>query len=188
MIVRSVAQLAAAALEETMPNLQHNDERPGERVIKLDSLAATERLAHALGNLLRRGDVIALHGSLGAGKTAFARALVQGLQAKRGEVEDVPSPTFSLVQEYPFDTFTIWHFDCYRLGAPEEAYELGIEEAFADGVALIEWPERLGDLLPACRLDIFLSADDPLSERRTARLVGDDDWMERLAGEKLADV
>ena len=178
----------AAALEQIMPNLQQSEERPRERVIRLDGLAATARLARALGDLLRRGDVIALHGSLGVGKTAFARALIQGLQAKRGEVEDVPSPTFSLVQEYPFDTFTIWHFDCYRLGAPGEAYELGIEEAFADGVSLIEWPERLGDLLPACRLDIFLSADDPLSERRVARLVGHDGWAERLASEHLADV
>ena len=107
----------------------------------------------ALAALAKTGDVIALKGELGAGKTSFARAFIRAL----GGTGDVPSPTFTLVQVYELATATIWHFDGYRLRHPEEAWELGIEDAFADGISLIEWPERFGAFVPARRLEIGLS-------------------------------
>lgn len=91
------------------------------------------------------GDIVALYGTLGAGKTAFCRGFIQSLTTKS---EDVPSPTFTLLQTYETPTFPIYHFDMYRLKNPEEAYEIGIEDAFAEGVSLIEWPEKIGSLLP----------------------------------------
>jgi len=97
--------------------------------------------------------VIALWGDLGTGKSVFARAFVQALCG----AEEVPSPTFTLVQAYDAPRFTIFHFDLYRLEAAEDAYELGIEDAFAEGVSLIEWPGRLGGLLPHERLDVALT-------------------------------
>lgn len=140
--------------------------------------AATDRLARALAPLLQAGDVIALAGELGAGKTRLARALIGALA---GAAEEVPSPTFTLVQSYDTPRGTLWHFDLYRLTRPEEAYELGIEEAFADGIAVIEWPERLGRLLPADRLEIALGfGSEPM--HRTARLVAHGRWRDRLEG------
>ena len=127
--------------------------------------AATRSLAARLAAVARRGDIFALSGGLGAGKTVFARAFVRALG--RAD-EDVPSPTFTLVQTYDVPAGTVWHVDLYRLSSPEEAWELGIEEAFAEGIALIEWPERLGYLLPADRLDILLeSAAGPDARRVT---------------------
>lgn len=146
-----------------------------DRLLLADE-AATGRLAAALAPLLERGDVIALSGDLGAGKTSFARALIGALT---GAAEEVPSPTFTLVQSYETPKGTLWHFDLYRLAAPEEAYELGIEEAFAEGIAVIEWPERLGHLLPAERLEIALDfAAAPGA--RTAALMPSGRWAKRL--------
>lgn len=101
----------------------------------------TAALALRFVCLLKPGDVVLLKGDLGAGKSTFARALIQSLC---GENTEVPSPTFTLVQTYETKAFSIWHFDLYRLKFPEEIYELGIEEAKHSGVCLIEWPERLG--------------------------------------------
>src|SRR3989442_8676628 len=122
-------------------------------VFELPDEAATAALAARIAALARPGDVIALKGELGAGKTSFARAFIR---ARAGRDEDVPSPTFTLAQAYDFPDATVWHFDCFRLREPEEAWELGIEDAFRDGISLIEWPERLGHLLPARRLEITL--------------------------------
>ena len=107
---------------------------------------ATDQLGATLAARLRIGDVVGLKGELGAGKTTLARAIL------RAAAEDarliVPSPTFTLVEVYDTPRGAIWHFDLYRLEAPEQVYELGWEEALADGVVLLEWPERLGPLLP----------------------------------------
>ena len=138
--------------------------------------AATIRLAEAIAALARRGDVIALWGPLGAGKTVFARAFIGTL----GGGTDVPSPTFTLVQTYDAPGISIHHFDLYRLAAPEEAYELGIEDAFGGDVCLVEWPERLGGLLPAERLDVILSFGQKPNER-LARLQGQGSWRRRLS-------
>jgi tRNA threonylcarbamoyladenosine biosynthesis protein TsaE len=121
------------------------------------------------------GDVIALKGELGAGKTTFARAFIHA----RGARDEVPSPSFSLVQMYNAGPATIWHFDLYRLRSPEEAWELGIEDAFGDGISLIEWPERLGHLLPDRRLEIALVFGRGPNARR-AFLAGGTEWQTRL--------
>jgi tRNA threonylcarbamoyladenosine biosynthesis protein TsaE len=150
---------------------------PVVRMTDLADEAATATLARRIAAVARPGDVIALAGDLGTGKTRFARAFVD---AAVGNGEEVPSPTFTLVQTYDSPTGTIWHFDLYRLTRPDEAYELGIEEALADGIALIEWPDRLAGLLPAERLDIDLAYGAEPSARR-ARLTGHGDWASRLA-------
>jgi tRNA threonylcarbamoyladenosine biosynthesis protein TsaE len=150
------------------------------RTVELPDEAATLALGAALAALVRRGDVIALWGDLGAGKTTLARGLIRALPAVAGEAaaeEEVPSPTFTLVQVYERRPAPVWHFDLYRLETPEEAWELGIEEAFADAIALIEWPERLAGLLPEGRLDVSLAF---ANGGRRARLDGGRAWADRL--------
>lgn len=135
-------------------------------LLDLDSLV---RHAEGLAAGLAPGDVIALWGDLGAGKTTFARALIRARAAACGRrIDEVPSPTFTLVQTYDLPTGDIWHFDLYRLAAPDEVFELGIEDALAGGIALIEWPARLGPLLPARRIDVELSFTDDPSMRAVA--------------------
>ncbi len=122
----------------------------------------TSMIALRVSSLLRVRDVILLKGELGAGKSTFARALIKALC---GEEIDVPSPTFTLVQTYDAPSFTLWHFDLYRLKDPQEIYELGIEEAFESGVSLIEWPERLGPLCPGNCLEIEFNYENAENER-----------------------
>ena len=130
--------------------------------------AATERLGAALAARLRPRDVVALEGGLGAGKTTLARAI---LRAATGDPElIVPSPTFTLVEIYETPSASWWHFDLYRLEQPEQVFELGWEEARAEGVALVEWPERLGPLLPRERLTVRLAIE---GEGRRATLEGE---------------
>ena len=150
-------------------------------VIELPDEAATAALAARIAALARPGDVIALKGELGAGKTSFARAFIHA----RGGREAVPSPTFTLVQVYDLADGPIWHIDGYRLRDPEEAWELDIEDAFRDGVSLIEWPERLGPLIPARRLEITLSAGPTPAARRAAIDPGGE-WAARLPAPSLA--
>lgn len=148
--------------------------------IALPDEAATRALAERLARIVRAGDVIALYGTLGVGKTTLARAFIRALT---GADEEVPSPTFTLVQAYETgDGPPIWHFDLYRLTSPDDALELGIEDAFADGISLIEWPERLGGLLPAGRLDLTLEAG--AGDSRRAKLNGGGGWPLRI--EELA--
>lgn len=120
--------------------------------------AETIKIATDFAQKVSPGTVIALYGTLGAGKSAFCRGFIQSLCQ---QVEDVPSPTFTLLQTYEAPNFEIYHFDMYRLKQPEEAYELGIEDAFLDGVSLIEWPEKIGYLLPknAIRITIEINED-----------------------------
>lgn len=117
---------------------------------------ATGRLGAALALRLAPGDCVTLAGGLGAGKTALARAAIRARLAAAGRpAEDIPSPTFTLVQIYEADV-TLWHADLYRLSGEDEVYELGLDEAFTDAVTLIEWPCRLGALMPARRLETEL--------------------------------
>jgi tRNA threonylcarbamoyladenosine biosynthesis protein TsaE len=148
----------------------------GKLRFALADLDATARLAVALAPLLRIGDVVALEGDLGAGKTAFARALIRELAV--GD-EETPSPTFTLVQTYETPDFDIWHFDLYRLEKPADVFELGIEDAMAEAVTLIEWPDRLGRYLPPNRLVVRMDYADGESAR-IATLWGSGDWRERL--------
>ena len=115
---------------------------------------ATQRLGSTLAGQLRPGEALCLRGGLGAGKTTLARALIRALTTPD---EEVPSPTFTLVQTYEGRAFPLAHFDLYRLQSAAEAAELGLDEALDEGAALIEWPERLGNDLPRDRLDIELS-------------------------------
>ena len=150
-------------------------------VIELHDEAATAAFATRLARLARRGDVIALKGELGAGKTSFARAFIR---ARAGHQEEVPSPTFTLVQIYEMPELTIWHFDGFRLRDPEEGWELGIEDAFRDGVSLVEWPERFGPLIPTRRLQItFEQIGSPRTapEGRRAIIDAGPQWADRLA-------
>ncbi|MBQ2262008.1 MAG: tRNA (adenosine(37)-N6)-threonylcarbamoyltransferase complex ATPase subunit type 1 TsaE [Loktanella sp.] len=109
--------------------------------IALADEAATTRFASAMAALLHPGDTILLQGPIGAGKSAFARGVIR---ARLGWMEDVPSPTFTLVQTYEDPDGDIWHCDLYRLTHPDEVLELGLEEAFQTAICLIEWPDRLG--------------------------------------------
>jgi tRNA threonylcarbamoyladenosine biosynthesis protein TsaE len=117
---------------------------------------ATDQLGATLAARLRRGDVIGLKGELGAGKTSLARSI---LRAAADDPElIVPSPTFTLVEVYETPRGAFWHFDLYRLETPEQVFELGWEEALAGGISIIEWPERLGPLLPK-HLSVTLEVD-----------------------------
>jgi len=148
-----------------------------EKTLVLRSLAETEALAARLARLAVAGDVLALAGGLGAGKTAFARGFIRARAGADG-VAEVPSPTFTLVQVYELPGAPVWHFDLYRLARPDDAWELGIEDAFAEAISLVEWPDRLGALLPEARLDLELTIGD--GEARQAKLAGRGSWAARL--------
>ncbi len=143
--------------------------------IDLPAEPDTEALGRRLAPILRPGEAICLSGGLGAGKSCLARALIRALTTPD---EDAPSPTFTLVQTYAGPDFEIAHFDLYRLEDPDEAWEIGLEEALIHGAALIEWPERLEGRLPRNRLDLELSME---GEGRAARLAGFGTWKERVA-------
>lgn len=150
--------------------------RAASLALDLADEVATRRLGESLAARARPGDVIALGGTLGTGKSTLARAFIRALTSAD---EEVPSPTFTLVQQYESDAGLIWHFDLYRLEKPDDALELDIEEAFADGICLIEWPDRLGPLLPRRRLDVTLDAGDAEGSRRV-RLSATGPWADRL--------
>jgi len=149
----------------------------GAITLELADQAATERLGARLAPLLGPGDLLTLTGDLGAGKTCLARALIRALT---GPDQEVPSPTFTLVQTYDSPAATLWHFDLYRLGGPDEVIELGWEEALGEGISLVEWPERLGTLLPADHLALTLS-HGARDGARVARLEGHGRLAARLA-------
>jgi tRNA threonylcarbamoyladenosine biosynthesis protein TsaE len=146
--------------------------------VVVEDESGTARVAERVARAAVSGDVIALHGDLGSGKTAFARAFIRTLTSA---AEEVPSPTFTLVQTYQAGAGTIYHFDFYRIEDPDEAWEIGIEEAFAGGIALIEWPERLGSLLPVDRLDVRLGIP-PAGDENTRRvtLIAGPAWSGRV--------
>lgn len=151
----------------------------GAMRLALPDADATERLGAALAPLCEAGDVIALNGGLGAGKTTLARGLITALCPG---VREVTSPTYTLVQTYPAPAFTIWHFDLYRLERPDDLIELGFDDT-ADGLALIEWPANAGPHLPAWRLTLTL---EPADGGRIAHLepIGER-WQMKLHGLRL---
>lgn len=150
--------------------------------LTLTSPDATARFARALAPRLRVGDVLLMEGPIGAGKTHLARALIQSLLSVP---EDVPSPTYTLVQVYDGPGFAIWHADLYRLGDPDEAVELGLTEAFETALSLVEWPERLGKDRPEKALTLRLETVSDETRRLTLSSA-DPGWTDRLKG--LADV
>jgi tRNA threonylcarbamoyladenosine biosynthesis protein TsaE len=146
-------------------------------IFDLPDAEATGRLGAAVALALEPGEAVCLNGPLGAGKSTFARALVRTLTTPH---EDVPSPTFTLVQFYETNfggrRFPLAHFDLYRLERADEAFEIGLDEALEEGAAVIEWPERLGGRLPTNRLDIDIAIS---GEGRTARLSPHGAWKGR---------
>ncbi len=127
--------------------------------LTLATEAATAALARRIAPLLAPGHTILLSGPLGAGKTHFARALIQHLLAASGRAEDVPSPTFTLVQVYDAAGNEVWHADLYRLTSADDVTELGLTDAFDQAICLVEWPDRLGALAPAEALSLVLTPD-----------------------------
>lgn len=123
--------------------------------LHLPDLAAVDELGAAIAREARIGDILALSGDLGAGKTTLARAILTHL----GLREEAPSPTFTIVVTYdaPPLRLPVWHVDLYRLEEPEETVELGLDEAFDTALSLIEWPERMGGFLPHDRLWLSLA-------------------------------
>lgn len=142
--------------------------------LQLEDEAATARLGEAVARELRRGDAVHLSGGLGTGKTTLARAAIRALTTPD---EEAPSPTFTLVQTYDGPEFPIAHFDLYRLSGPEQACELGLDEAVSEGAVLIEWPERLeGDRPSRHTLEVELA---PAGAGRRARITPHGDWRRR---------
>lgn len=137
--------------------------------------AASVRLAEDLAACVRPGDAIALSGDLGAGKTTFARAMIRALCDD--PAMEVPSPTFTLVQTYPTRRFVLAHYDLYRLSSPDQLAELGLDDALAEGVALIEWPDIAAAALPADRLLVSLEV---AGRGRRVTLAGGGDWPKRI--------
>ncbi len=141
------------------------------------SAEETAQSAARLGAVLVPGDVILLTGDVGAGKTHFARALIQSLLV---EPEDVPSPTFTLVQTYDTSKGEVWHADLYRLTSTAEIEEIGLSDAFESAICLIEWPDRLGDLRPEGALDLTLAQGGEQDARRLTCGWDGDRWDARV--------
>jgi len=141
----------------------------------LPDQGATEQLGQEVAARLCSGDAVCLYGPLGAGKSTLARALIRALT---DDAEEVPSPTFTLVQTYEGHCFPVAHFDLYRLKAPSEAFEIGLDEALEVGAVVIEWPERLGQALPPDRLAIHLAPGESQGAR-TARTEAFGAWSGR---------
>lgn len=143
---------------------------------------ATAGFARALAPGLGAGDVLLLEGEIGGGKTHFARALIQArLEADGAPVEDVPSPTFTLVQTYDTGQIEIWHADLYRLTHVAEVEELGLSEAFDEAICLVEWPDRLGDLAPAGAVVLRFAPGDAPETRVVTVRADDPAWAARFA-------
>lgn len=124
----------------------------------------------------RAGETIALSGPLGSGKTVFARGFIR---QRIGYDIDVSSPTFNIVQVYDQTTPAIWHFDFFRLEHPDECAELGLDEALAKGLTIIEWPDKAAGWLPKERLDIFLTGNEKTS-LNSATLRPSRNWQARI--------
>lgn len=147
--------------------------------VTVSSANETTAIARALAPFLRAGDVVLLDGPIGAGKTHFARQVILRLLSDHGVSEDVPSPTYTLVQTYQAGDTEIWHADLYRVFDATELLELGIEDAMDDAIVLIEWPDKPGAEYPANALRITF---DVLDTGRRLTFTGQSAaWQSRIA-------
>ena len=128
----------------------------------------TKNVAYECAQEVGPGDVLCLYGDLGAGKSVFARSLIRALS--QDDTLEVPSPTFTLVEHYDTGEGYVHHFDLYRLKDPEDVYEIGFEDVIYNDLVLVEWPERLGDLLPLKRVDIRIEGIENKSHGRKIRI------------------
>ncbi|MBR6355566.1 MAG: tRNA (adenosine(37)-N6)-threonylcarbamoyltransferase complex ATPase subunit type 1 TsaE [Alphaproteobacteria bacterium] len=144
------------------------------KVFKSNSEKDTAYIAEQFADIAKSGDIFALNGTLGAGKSVFARAFIQKLTP----VKEAPSPTFTLVQMYPTPKFDIYHYDLYRLKSPAELFELNVDEAFYAGVCLIEWPEKMGPLTPRNIWQVDFEVNG--NERTITVSVDDEEKLQRL--------
>ncbi len=152
-------------------------------VLTLEDPEATRRFAAQMARGLVPGDTLLLEGDIGAGKTHFARSLIQSIQDMP---EDVPSPTYTLMQTYETARGEVVHADLYRLSGPDEVAELGLLDAFGSQICLVEWPDRLGDEAPTTALTIRFETGRALHHRRVTVSGRNDLWTARLDG--MADV
>ncbi|MGJ8546157.1 MAG: tRNA (adenosine(37)-N6)-threonylcarbamoyltransferase complex ATPase subunit type 1 TsaE [Sulfitobacter sp.] len=150
---------------------------PHDFPLTLQSEAATQAHAEALAARLSPGDCILLTGDVGAGKSFFVRALIRALLL---QPEDIPSPTFTLVQSYDTRAGALWHADLYRLSGIQDIEELGLLDAFDEAICLIEWPDRLGDFAPKNALSLRLEPAKEEDARRLTVQWQDPKWTEKL--------
>lgn len=128
-----------------------------------NSVNETKLLGKRIASVLSAGDVLCLAGDLGAGKTSFSQGVAQGLEIKRY----ITSPTFNIIKEYDDGRLPLYHFDVYRLDCPEQLYDLGYEDYFyGDGITLIEWPEKIGPILPEANLWVDFAFGRSPEQRR----------------------
>ena len=146
--------------------------------IKINNLEQTKLLAEKIAKLVEIGDVIELDGDLGVGKTTFARYFINSLLKEK---EDILSPTFNIVHPYTTDKFTIWHFDLYRIEKIDELEEIGIYDAFDEGVSLIEWPEIISSIVPENRLLVNFIHN---GNERTVNIKGIGNWQNKISNIK----
>lgn len=144
-------------------------------ILTLSTETDTANFAAKMADCLTPGDTLLLEGEIGAGKSAFARAVIRHLAG--AEIE-VPSPTFTLVQTYELPTAEVWHCDLYRLTHPDDVLELGLDEAFETAICLIEWPDRLGTDAPDGALTLQFAAQQ---NHHSLRIAPQGPWQTRLA-------
>lgn len=145
-----------------------------KKFFNLENEAQTVELAQKLAKITKQGDIWALNGTLGAGKTVFARAFIKELS----DANEVPSPTFTLLQTYATPEFDIYHYDLYRLEKPTDVFELDVEEAFYSGVSLVEWPEKMGKFLPRNVWNVLFEING--NGRKITLETDDENKIERL--------
>lgn len=151
---------------------------PRELSFLLSTPDETTAQARTLAQVLEPGDIVLLKGDVGAGKTHFARQLIKSILTTD---EDVPSPTFTLVQTYETTRGTLWHADLYRIGSTQEIEELGLSEAFDTAICLIEWPDRLAGIYPRNALTLELSMLDTDDARLLKAVWDTENWTQKLA-------
>ena len=147
------------------------------KTFSVHTLQDTQQFAHKLAPMLQPKDIILLRGDLGVGKTTLTRNIINEIGLQK---EEVPSPTFTLLQTYDTKCGPLYHFDFYRIRKPEEIYELGIEDAYAEGITIIEWGEKMGYLEPVKRA-LLISMTMNGEERTFTLQASHPSWLDRMA-------